>query len=348
MDKKITFQNFLILLSLLMNVISLTKAQSDCPEGMIVYWKFDEVGSVNTFLDSFGAINASCSNCPDEDNGIVNRARSFNGSNEMIAPNNSVFSWDNNTSFSVEVWIKTTQQGTGNKVFVGKYRGGSNMNWWLGFGNNNKAIFEVKDSNNIIAGLEGKKEINDGDWHHVVGIRNASINVLQLFIDGVKENEVSTFFTGDFSGSDPVYIGYFINAYHYNGLLDEVAIYDTALSESQITVHYNNSLQGVDYCGRPSGITEENIFPKTYFLSQNYPNPFNPVTKIRFSIPERQQVRIKVFNQLVEEISNLVNSEYDAGSYDIEFNGGNLASGVYFYRMEAGSFSSIKKLLLLK
>jgi hypothetical protein len=83
-------------------------------------------------------------------------------------------------------------------------------------------------------------------------------------------------------------------------------------------------------------------------LSQNYPNPFNPVTKIRFFIPERQQVRIKVFNQLGEEISNLVNSEYDAGGYDIEFNGGNLASGVYFYRMEAGSFSSIKKLLLLK
>lgn len=94
--------------------------------------------------------------------------------------------------------------------------------------------------------------------------------------------------------------------------------------------------------------------PQEFAISQNYPNPFNPVTKIKYQIPEDNHVTIKVFNILGEEITTLVNEQKNAGYYEVEFsagsfgNGKNLASGVYFYRIEAGNFVSVKKMVLAK
>ena len=86
----------------------------------------------------------------------------------------------------------------------------------------------------------------------------------------------------------------------------------------------------------------------SYILSQNYPNPFNPVTRINYQIPKLSHVTIKVYNILGQEIATLVNAEKMAGHYSVEFNATNFASGVYLYRMQAGSFVSTKKLILLK
>ena len=83
-------------------------------------------------------------------------------------------------------------------------------------------------------------------------------------------------------------------------------------------------------------------------LSNNFPNPFNPATRIKFQLAEKIHVKISVYNLLGEEISILVDGEKSAGTYEVEFDGTNLPSGVYLYRMEAGSYSDTKKLLLLK
>ncbi len=94
---------------------------------------------------------------------------------------------------------------------------------------------------------------------------------------------------------------------------------------------------------------EENVeIPVMFSLSQNYPNPFNPTTVINYSIPEVTNVKLKVFDMLGREIKTLVNKEQNAGNYNIQFDASNLSSGVYFYRIEAGSFVASKKLLLLK
>ena len=85
-----------------------------------------------------------------------------------------------------------------------------------------------------------------------------------------------------------------------------------------------------------------------YILSQNYPNPFNPVTRINYQIPKLSHVTIKVYNILGQEVATLVNEEKMAGNYSVEFNATRFASGVYFYRMQAGDFVSTKKLILLK
>ena len=91
-----------------------------------------------------------------------------------------------------------------------------------------------------------------------------------------------------------------------------------------------------------------NTVPLTYQLFQNYPNPFNPTTTITFSIPEKQDVNIYLYSILGEKLKELVNEVKDPGYYEVNFNASNLASGVYFYRLVAGSFVSTHKMLLLK
>jgi len=93
---------------------------------------------------------------------------------------------------------------------------------------------------------------------------------------------------------------------------------------------------------------KENYLPTNFALQQNYPNPFNPATVINYSLPRSNMVSIRVYDVIGNEIANLVNEEKPAGRYSVNFNASNLSSGVYFYRMQAGSFVETKKLILLK
>jgi Secretion system C-terminal sorting domain len=97
------------------------------------------------------------------------------------------------------------------------------------------------------------------------------------------------------------------------------------------------------------GITlNNNELPKEYDLMQNYPNPFNPKTNINFSIPEAGAVKLVVFDITGKEIAVLVNEKMNAGSYNADWDAANMPSGVYFYRITSGSFSLVKKMILVK
>ena len=93
---------------------------------------------------------------------------------------------------------------------------------------------------------------------------------------------------------------------------------------------------------------QTNLIPKEYSLQQNYPNPFNSTTAIKYSLPQRSNVTLKVYDILGNELSTLVNEEKEQGVYIINFDANNLASGLYFYRIQAGSFIDTKKMILLK
>ncbi|MCU0413135.1 MAG: T9SS type A sorting domain-containing protein, partial [Ignavibacteriaceae bacterium] len=94
-------------------------------------------------------------------------------------------------------------------------------------------------------------------------------------------------------------------------------------------------------------VVEENIL-QTFQLFQNYPNPFNPTTTLSFVIGQSSFVSLKIYDVLGNEIATLVNEEKPVGSYEVEFDASNLTSGVYFYRLQTGSFNQIKKMILLK
>ena len=88
--------------------------------------------------------------------------------------------------------------------------------------------------------------------------------------------------------------------------------------------------------------------PESFSLEQNYPNPFNPATTINYSIASAGKVELKVYDLLGREVMTLVNDFKNAGSHSVLFNALNLSSGVYFYRINSGSFSDVKKMILVK
>lgn len=106
--------------------------------------------------------------------------------------------------------------------------------------------------------------------------------------------------------------------------------------------------------GTPTGITgTAGEIPREFSLYQNYPNPFNPVTKIRFDIPpsggiEKKNVTLVIYSILGEEIQTVVNEKLNAGTYEYIFDASRLSSGIYFYRLETGNYSSTKKMILIK
>ena len=95
-------------------------------------------------------------------------------------------------------------------------------------------------------------------------------------------------------------------------------------------------------------IIKEHELPYNYLLYQNYPNPFNPTTAIKYQIPELSFVTIKVYDVLGGEVATVISEEKPLGNYEVEFNAATLPSGVYFYRLQAGSFVEAKKMVLLK
>jgi parallel beta-helix repeat protein len=102
-----------------------------------------------------------------------------------------------------------------------------------------------------------------------------------------------------------------------------------------------------------TGIPDDNGSQMTFTLHQNFPNPFNPETTIRFRLQKKSNVTLKIFNIMGQEIKFLVNRDYQRGNYSVKWDGTNntgvkVASGIYFYRMKAGSFHDLKKMILMK
>jgi len=97
-----------------------------------------------------------------------------------------------------------------------------------------------------------------------------------------------------------------------------------------------------------TSVEDKESSPESFYLHQNYPNPFNPVTKIKYQIPELSFVMLKVYDIKGNEISKLVNEQKPAGTYIVEFDAVTLPSGVYFYKIQAGSYTETRKMILMK
>ncbi len=133
-----------------------------------------------------------------------------------------------------------------------------------------------------------------------------------------------------------------------NSPLPDNSIYALAVDNKQrIWIGTPLGLAMYDQDGTVNVDNNETL-PNDYYISQNYPNPFNPTTTISYSILQLTYVTLKVYDSLGREIATLVNSEKNPGKYEVNFDGSKLSSGVYFYRITAGSFTQTKKLILLK
>jgi hypothetical protein len=119
-------------------------------------------------------------------------------------------------------------------------------------------------------------------------------------------------------------------------------------SKGQNTVLTSGFLSGTLTSGPADGVSDQPKMPKVFLLYQNYPNPFNPSTTIQYGLPHKSLVSLMVFNALGQLVSQLVSGEQEAGYHEVRFEGAPLASGVYFYRLQAGDFVQTRKLLLVR
>jgi hypothetical protein len=90
------------------------------------------------------------------------------------------------------------------------------------------------------------------------------------------------------------------------------------------------------------------MIPDSYKLYENFPNPFNPTTDLRFDIPTSSIVRITIYNSMGKEITKLVNEKLNAGRYQAQWNASDVSSGVYFYKLTAGDYNDVKRMILVK
>ncbi|MDP3150787.1 MAG: alpha-amylase family glycosyl hydrolase [Ignavibacteria bacterium] len=144
-------------------------------------------------------------------------------------------------------------------------------------------------------------------------------------------------------GASNYYLTDLINGTVYTVTPQQHTAFQIALNEFEARLLYFSKYPVV------VGVDEKNNLTVTEFkLQQNYPNPFNPTTTIKFQLPEQEHVSLKIFDMLGREVITLVDDIKSAGIHQVEFNAGGYASGVYFYRVKAGSFIETKKFVLMK
>lgn len=263
MNSVFTRASFLSLLCLMTTALLLLGAKtvgaqpSGCPTGMTGFWRFDEsIGG--PYDDYYGINDAICTNCPATATGKLGNAIDFDGVNDRVdIPDDGSFDWGATTSFTIEFWMRSngcscTQTGYDcNQVIAGRVAAG----WWIGVncqtvpaGNTNKLRCYFGTSG---ADLYSNASVNDDVWHHVVFVFDATAGEYRLFIDGVLDNSVSAA-GGNRVGAGPLQLGYYSTAYQYAGLLDEFALYNSALTDLEIENHFSASASGQGYCDAPT------------------------------------------------------------------------------------------------
>ena len=238
-------------------------ADAACPDGIASYWKLDEANGP-TYEDFASDNDGSGANSPTAVAGRVNGAQQFDGFDDGInVPPDRAFDWYRDESFSIEFWIKRNGAVTGNQVAIGRDAPGApatSLHWWVGIldGVTDTASFTLGDNNGgNLTTVTGNTDLTDNVWHHVVAVRDRSLGANGqnlLYVDGALDIPAgvdATYDAGFISASAVLTIGYLDGAFRFEDLLDEIALYDRALTPAEIQEHYDDGLlgRGIDYVG---------------------------------------------------------------------------------------------------
>ncbi|HEX2962555.1 MAG TPA: Ig-like domain-containing protein [Ignavibacteriales bacterium] len=277
-----------------------------------------------TYIDKFeSGFTASWANPSDYSSGVVNTGTSF-ASSSTYKFYGSSSSMQLNYSFDTGAssWLLREYLRSGAPKTVTFSNGGIVQAYIFGDASGNKFRFCVADGNNF-SGLEVSP------WYTIdfLGWRLVSWNIVR---DGV----------GVWDGKG-------------NGVLDGQLKFDSFQmtynpgSPSSGFICFDNlRASNETYVGVEK--EEGTAKPSSYSLAQNFPNPFNPSTSLSYQLPENSFVSLKVFDLLGREVATLVNQEQTTGKYRVEFNAGNIPSGIYIYMLKAGNYKETKKMMLLK
>ncbi len=249
--------------------------------------------------------------------------------------------------------IKNTSNSAVSGLYAGLYfdwdliDGSGDRTEWNAAGNygkvwNNNTSFTTRVGTALISGTNYsfKPIANDGSA--------GGINVYDGFTDAEKWTTLSSgVVTGQIGAGD---ISHVIGGGPYNIAAGDSIEVAFALAAANTDADLDQAISNAR--GKWTGITSlkdlGNELPGSFALEQNFPNPFNPETVVRYALPAPGNVVLTVYNSLGQKVMTLVNGAQEAGNHQVSFNAANLPSGLYFYKLESGTYSAVKKMMLLK
>ena len=300
---------------------------------LVGWWRLDE-GTGTTAFDSSGNGNdGTILGNPQWVPGMIGGALDFDGDGDYVdCGNDPIF--DITEEVTLAIWVNANDIGNGAH------------NCWLGKGDNAYAIkhqstnqyeFFIYDGTwtSVHAPIDSAHLYT---WHHFAGTYDGL--ELKIFVDGVAAETLA--YESMISYSEhPVSLAWNSQATDRftNCQIDEAMIFNEALSEDQIKQLYDVK----------SGVMHQRTIANQFTLRQNYPNPFNPVTNISYTIPATLPVTLGVYNTLGEQVATIVNETQSIGTHTATFDGADLPSGIYFYKLQAGDvLHEMKKMMLVK
>lgn len=276
----------------------------------------------------------------------------------MFYSDNNGVNWTNSSAGLTFNAVTSLAIASNGRVFAGTFQGGLNHSddngaTWVKTNLTYQHIWSLGIASNgtIYAGTYGGgvyRSINNGTSFSAINNNLLSNHIYSITFDNQDNVFVSAFAggvyalqTNVFDNSEDIwmYTG-------LGGLEVTTVIYD--FNQSKLLATSTNGNLYVNSNPLTSVKNNGEVTPGTYSLGLNYPNPFNPETVIEFSIPVTHNVKITVYDILGKEVSVIVNGELTQGNHKVSFSGKGLSSGIYFYRMEAGVFSDVKRMILLK
>lgn len=318
----------------------------------------------------------------------MGNAISFDGDNDYATISSRPSLNITDKTMTIETWVKYNANSDADAVIIDKSEGTSTSGGYeigvVGSGDKVPVYVNIPATYNK---LESDTTITAGEWTHIAAVYDK--DQISLYINGeltgstgaggsVGSNDLPLKIATQTSGS---------NSNFFSGMVDEVRIWDTARTQTEIRDNDGHELMGTEAgllaywrfneepgtpvaraaAMRPktlelsgqaefvgSGVATDiekpvaGNLPDEYKLANNYPNPFNPTTTISYQLPESNRVTLAVYNMLGRRVATLVNKQQSAGSYQVHFDARNLSSGVYIYRLKAGTFTKTQSMTLIK
>ena len=252
-----------------------------CPADMISYWKLDET-SGTTYADYYNGNAATCpgtGQCPTPTTGRANGGQAFDGNDRIDVAADASFDWGADESFSIEFWMSRSGSLTANEVIVGRQGPthpephlwvGAAYGDWVGY--EDVAAFCLYEDSDTGECVTGETVVTGGGWHHIVAVHDADARELRIYVDGTEDGSIGEpgypDYSAGFATTTALNIGWlnYGGGYYYNGTVDEVAIYDKALSEAEIQQHYDRGVAGRGYCFNPLIAIDKVANPSTAYV----------------------------------------------------------------------------------
>jgi len=314
-------------------------------DGQIAHWKFDETNGTTAADSGPFRLDGALLNMNPVGwyTGKVDGGLLFDGADDVMRVEHQDVLILSDESFSISAWLYTQNLPETSMVLFSK---GSSVSdddpktsgrWFEIKTSGNSLRFAIDDnSKESVVAINDVSSVLPYRWTHIVGVRNAEDSMLKLFINGALQSDAADE-TGSISQTEDLYIGNnHSGSGPFYGILDEISMYNYALSEYEVKAIYGLAADVPD------------AFGKEMNPVQNYPNPFSTTTTFAYELASDNDVQLCIYNLSGSLISTLVDQQQAAGVHKLTFDAGGLASGIYLFEIKIGLKEYRGKMMLLK